>query len=421
MSRVRWRDLAAAAATAVLFMSLAACSGSSGGSSTSTTTTTTTTPVNNVQPVIVDAGPSVGGEPVGYPDTLYTTVTICVPGTSTCQSIDHVLVDTGSSGLRILASEIAANFPSSTDSSGNPIGNCVQYVDTSYQWGPVVTADVKLAGEVASSVPIQIVGSPTFAAAPALCSAGGTPAQTALELGANGILGVGVFRQDCGPACASPASPPAYYFSCPAAGCTVTSVSLSAQLQNPVWLFPQDNNGLSIVLPQVTASGALTATGSMIFGIGTQTDNALGAAQAQATDDLGNFTTTYNGVAYTASYIDSGSSGIFFLDPTTTGLPGCSNRSIAEGLYCPGSAVGFSVINTGPNPNGSVIPVSTNVAFSIANALTLFNTGEYVFNNIGGPSPGVFDFGLPFFFGRTVFIGIESQNSAAGTGPYWAY
>jgi len=244
-----------------LLMGLAACGGGGGSSSSGgNTTPPVVTTINNVQPVVVDSGPSLNGQPIGANDELFTTVTICVPGTSTCQSIDHVLVDTGSSGLRLLSGNIALTLPFVTDTTNNPIGNCVQFADTSYQWGPLVKVDVKLAGEVASSVPIQIAGAPNFAAVPTSCSAGGIPAQTLLQLGANGILGVGLFRQDCGPACAS-SSPPAIYFSCPATGCTPTSVALTGQLQNPVWMFPQDNNGLAIVLPQVGAAGAVSVAG----------------------------------------------------------------------------------------------------------------------------------------------------------------
>jgi len=407
-----------AAAVVLLAVSLAACD--SGGSSSSTgSTITPPPPVNNVQPVIVDAGPLVNGQLVGDANILFTTVTICVPGTTTCQTIDHIAVDTGSSGVRILASQLTLTLPSSTDTSGNPIGNCVQYADNTFQWGPVAKADIQLAGEVASSVPIQLVGSTNFPAAPTDCSAGGTPAQTVSDVGANGFLGVGLFRQDCGAGCAS-TSPPAVYFSCPTAGCSITSVGLTQQLQNPVWLFPQDNNGLLIVLPQIAASGAATVSGSMIFGIGTQANNTLSGAQAQATDTSGNFTTTFNGVAYPSSFIDSGSNGFFFLDSATTGLPDCSSTQ-APGFYCPASPQNFTAINTGPNPNGAAVPVSANVAFTIANAATLFNTPNNVFNNLGGTNPGAFDWGLPFFFGRSVFVAIEGQTSPAGVGPYWAY
>ena len=158
----------------------------------------------------------------------------------------------------------------------------------------------------------------------------------------------------------------------------------------------------------------------MIFGIGTQSNNALNSAQAQAADNTGNFITTFQGVAYSSSFIDSGSNGFFFLDSTTTGLPDCGS-SIAPGFYCPASPASFTAITTGPNPNGSKISVSANVAFSIGNALTLINSPDTAFNNLGGDNPGMFDWGLPFFFGRTVFIGIEGQSAAAGTGPYWAY
>jgi hypothetical protein len=283
-----------------------------------------------------------------------------------------------------------------------------------------VKVDVQMAGEVASSVPIQIVGPTNFTAAPSLCTSGGTPAQTVADLGANGILGVGLFRQDCGSACAA-AAPPAVYFTCPGSVCVAASVPVASQLQNPVWMFPQDNNGLSIILPQVGAGGSVSLSGSMIFGVGTQSDNALGGAQAQGADSQGNFTTTFNGQPYPGSYIDSGSSGYFFLNSSATGLPNCTSNSDANGFYCPASPVTPTALNTGPNPKGTGVPVSINVAFSVANALPLIDSPSVVFNNLGGPNPTIFDWGIPFFLGRTVFVGIEGQSSAAGTGPYWAY
>ncbi len=410
----------AAAIVLLMVASLAAC-GSGNSSSSSETTPAPPPPVNNTQPVIVDAGPVVNGQAIGDEDVLFTTVTICVPGTTTCQTIDHMAVDTGSTGVRIVASQLTLALATSMNASGQPIANCIQYADNTYQWGPVAKADIKMAGEVASAVPIQVVGPANFAAAPADCTAGGTAAQTVSDLGANGILGVGLFRQDCGPACASPSSPPAIYFSCPTSGCSITSVSVAEQLQNPVWTFPQDNNGLSIVLPQIAANGAASVSGSMIFGIGTQSDNALSGAQAQAVDGFGNFTTTFNGTRYSSSFIDSGSNGLFFLDSVTTGLPDCSARSQEVGFYCPAATTSFTAINSGPNPNASTTPVSANVTFSIANATTLFNSSNAAFNNVGGSNPGAFDWGLPFFFGRTVFIAIEGQSTPAGAGPYWAY
>jgi hypothetical protein len=398
----------------ILPILLTGCPSGGGGGTFDSSGFGPTGPVNNVQPVTVGASPS------GQPNQLYTTVTICVPGTNTCQNIDHVLVDTGTTGIRIVSSLLTLNLPYTTDANNSPIGNCIQYADSTYQWGPVADVDVRMAGEVASSVPIQIVGPSNFAAAPGACSAGGTPAQTALELGANGILGVGNYRQDCGLACASASGPPVY-FSCPGNGCTPTVVAVSAQLQNPVWMFPQDNNGLAIVLPQLGAAGGTSIAGYMIFGIGTQSNNALGSAQAQALNADGFITTTFNGTAYARSFIDSGSNGYFFLNSAVTGLPYCADTSVAAGFYCPNPSVNFTAMNSGLNPNGNGATVSANVAFSIANALTLLSSSGTAFNNVGAANPGAFDWGLPFFFGRTVFIGIEGQNTGTAFGPFWAY
>ena len=397
-------------------------SGSSGGSAGLASPA-----VNNVQPVVVDYGPTTSGHLAPHPDILFTTVTLCVPGTSTCQDVDHIVVDTGSTGLRILSSQLTITLPTSKDASNNSIGNCAQFGNFTYQWGPVAKADVKMAGEVASAVPIQIVGAANFPDVPLDCSDYDYlfPAQDVSELGFNGILGVGVSRQDCGTLCSSNAAPAGYY-SCSSSDCTNASVALTAQLQNPVWMFPQDNNGFAIVLPQVVASGSPPLTGSMIFGIDTQSNNASTGAVAIGTDLFGDFTTTFNGKAYPGSFVDSGSNGYFFLGPSLTGLPDCTG--IFVGFYCPQQPVSFTAVNSGPNPNGSGASVSANVAFFIGNGQSLLNTVilsasstglETAFNDLGGDgfSPS-FDWGLPFFFGRTVFVGIQGQSSAVGTGPY---
>src|SRR3954471_11705643 len=81
------------------------------------------TPAQNVQPIVVNAGPA-----NNYANGLFTSVTVCVPGTSSCQTIDGVLVDTGSSGLRLLSSVLTLSLPQQT-SNGNPVVECNQFVD----------------------------------------------------------------------------------------------------------------------------------------------------------------------------------------------------------------------------------------------------------------------------------------------------
>ena len=186
---------------------LAACGGGGGSSSSGTTPTPTPTPTQNVQPAVVDAGPG------GFPNLLFVSVMICAPGGSTnCQTIDHIQVDTGSTGLRVFASVLSPTLAlrQQTDASGNPLLECAQFAD-GFSWGPVKVADIHIAGEQASSVPIQVIGDPAFATVPASCSNSGPPENDVASFGANGLLGVGTFLEDCGSGCVSLVIPGTYY------------------------------------------------------------------------------------------------------------------------------------------------------------------------------------------------------------------
>ncbi len=78
------------------------------------------------------------------------------------------------------------------------------------------------------------------------------------------------------------------YFLCPGGVCGFAIVPLANQVWNPVTLFTQDNNGVLVSLPSIPEGGQATVSGSLIFGIGTQTNNALGSAQVYAADAFGN-------------------------------------------------------------------------------------------------------------------------------------
>jgi Protein of unknown function (DUF3443) len=369
-------------------------------------------PPSNVQTITVNGGPD-----SNFVDGAFTSVTVCVPGSTTsCQTISGILVDTGSSGLRILSSALTVSLPQQTNSSSNPIAECAAFA-SGITWGPVQTADVKMAGEVASSMPIQVIGSANFSTIPANCTAQGVPMDDLANLGANGLLGMGQAIQDCGSACATsgPLSQGTYY-ACPSSGCTDTTESLAQQVQNPVAAFATDNNGVIIELPAVSG-GEASLSGSLIFGIGTQSNNGLGGATVFGTDPFGDFSTTYKTTAFT-SFLDSGSNGIYFLDSTTTGIPLCTQPSL-NFLYCPASAQNISVVdNAEQGTNGASGPAS----FPVGNGLTLVsNPSNNAINGLAGPFPGLFDFGLPFFFGRNVFTAFDGKSTPAGTGPFTAF
>jgi len=383
---------------------------------------------NNVATITVDAGPTVNGLPLNPPDAnvLFTSVTICAPGSTTlCQTIDHIQVDTGSTGLRILASELSSSLnlpPVNTGNSGSPLAECYVFAD-GYIWGPIESADMQIAGESASSVELQVIGDPNYTTVPSDCSSvGGTNEDTVMAFGARGILGVAPFAQDCGSFCTAGA-PAAWYYACPHPNsCQNASVSLIEQVLNPVTLFAADNNGVIIQLPTVSDAGAASVSGSLIFGIGTQSNNGIGSGLAVLLLDptTGYFTTTYKGTALTQSYLDSGSNGLFFNDPS---IMACTD---APDFFCPASTLNLTATNSSASDTGS--GTSSVVNFSVANADALANNNPsfVAFSNLAGPasmnSPSQsFDWGLSFFYGRSVFTAVEGMNTPAGMGPYFAY
>ncbi len=374
----------------------------------------------NLQPITVDPGP----QPQTFTsvDEAFTSVTVCLPNSNTCQTVGHVLVDTGSSGLRLLSSVLTIPLPQQNDSSGNPLDECMVFLD-GYVWGPIALADISIAGEKAASAPVQVMIPDTSSPpVPGSCSSqttGPNEGNSVSALGANGVIGVGLFQQDCGFACttANGSIPPVYY-DCPASGCNPTFVTLAQQVPNPVAMFSLDNNGVMIFLPSVPPGGLGTVNGSLIFGIGTQSNNGLQSATVYTVPasgpNAGDITTTFNGVSYPSSFIDSGSNGILFLDSATTGIPTCSGNY--SSWYCPTTSPdSLSATNQGTNGNQGV------VNFSIENANSLFNTSNSAFSTLGGPQTGSFDWGLAFFFGRNVFTAIENMNTPGGPGPYFAY
>jgi hypothetical protein len=391
---------------------LSAASGAAAPAAASGSTKTPTTPASapaavgqsttpNVQPIAVTAAPGLTR------NMLTTSVTICAPGTSNCATIDNIQVDTGSQGLRILASALPASLQLAALPSGSgSAGECAVF-GGGYTWGAVRSADVRMAGQLAASLPIQLIADPAVPTVPSDCAGTGLAMQTVATLRANGILGVGLFAADCGGTCNSSAAP-RWYYSCAASGaCQASAQPLAQQVTNPVSAFPLDNNGVVIDLPAVAAGGAPSVAGSLIFGIGTQANNVLGGATVLRANSQSGYVTTVSGAqTYSQSYLDSGSNALFIAN---AGLPEC-------GLwYCPATTVSASASIRGTDGTSST------VAYSVGNSRTLFNSTNNAFDNLAGITSNSFGWGLPFFYGRRIYTAIESRLTSAGSGPYYAF
>jgi hypothetical protein len=399
-------------------------SGGSGTGGSSSSSSSSSVPGDNVAPVVVDNGPD--PQQFATINELYVSVTLCQPGSATnCQTIDHVQVDTASFGLRILSSALGSIASSLSPEYVNDeaLYKCEDFAD-SYVWGPVVLADVHLAGETAADIPVHVIGVPGSPSVPQECASDGSnyPESSPETLGANGILGIGMLVQDCGLGCTEyPYS--AEYYTCSAdspSACTSTTVSLAQQVSNPVAFFSGDNNGVIIELPSIPPGGQATVTGALVFGIDTQSDNESGGVTVlQANPQTATITTSFNGDELTDSYFDTGSDAYFFSD---SGITQCSGGY----YYCPSSTVTLTATNSGYVSTGDF----ASATFDVANAVQLYNAASSssyaAFDDLGAPltsgqQGATFDWGLPFFFGRNLYVAIAGANTSAGEGPYFAY
>jgi len=421
---------------------------------------------SNSASISVNFGPNGFSTPANsYYNGVFTTVAVCQPtagnvNVTQCVNIPNVLVDTGSVGLRVFSNQLGSlSLPQVKGVSGNDLYECVEYGDLSYTFGPVQMASVQIGGESAfttpsgttgAGIPIQVItNGGSFPYQVGCTSGGGGSDSTVSALGANGILGVGNYPQDCGETCSgSPtdtASSPWPYFYCNTnlTTCNYDSATLQEQVWNPVAAFTgSDTNGVMIDLPSAGASGSSSVTGTMYFGINTQSNNQMTTQTAYELDDYGDFgQATYDGVNYTSltsggAFIDSGSNALYILDAglLTTDAGVTVNNCTDNGYYCPNSTINLSITLQGSTGNS----VAGNGNISIANADTLFSGNENAaFSNLGGAScvastgspcsasTDFLDFGLPFFFGHPIFVGIAGstvQNLPfSNANGFWAF
>jgi hypothetical protein len=388
-----------------------ACTGE-GGTASASAALSVTTALSNSAAIIVDSGPTGVNGVINVP---YVNVTVCRPGTTTCQTIDHVLVDTGSYGLRLLASALSSTLalPTVKTASGADAGECGKFI-SGYTWGGVRQADVKMADEVASGISIQVIGDTggSYTVTPSTCSSAGANIGSLSAIGAKGILGIGMFKQDCGTACANAAISGVYY-ACASGSCSASAMPLASQISNPVASFAVNNNGVLITLPAVGTAGLTSVSGTLIFGVNTQANNTIASETIFKANSSGDFSTTYKGKTYSASFIDSGSNGYFFTDST---IRTCSGGD----FYCPASTLSLTATNSASDGSATGT-VNFNVAnlVSLASTITAAQVGGTITSTTS--SGNYFDWGLPFFYGRRVFVVMENTTVAGKAGPYWAY
>jgi hypothetical protein len=173
------------------------------------------------------------------------------------------------------------------------------------------------------------------------------------------------------------------------------------------------------------SSGGASCSGTLYFGIGTQTNNALGAVSLYTIDsDYADFATfadlntTFapSGGLLAYSYIDAGTSALYFPDNGNLTPALCAD---ASSFYCPATVTALSAQIQGfDNPTVSTIAFSVGNFDAIDASTNPFQ--PFVVGDSGAGSDS-FVWGLPFFYGRSVFVGFEGQTFGGVAGPVYGF
>ena len=400
--------------SSVLLIILSACnSGSGSNTSNSTNPVPTPLPTPTSPNLMISVSQNNGSSNIcGNLNIPCVTVTICSPTDSkSCQTVDNILIDSGSVGLRVFNTalgSLASDLPYET-SNDEDIGDCVGYGDYSANWGPVVTAAISLGGQTTTqNVPMQIINASFVDKGTAcLTSLGGgyKLATSPSQSGYNGILGVAPLVHDT----------VTNYFTCTSSQCT-ESMSLESSLlvSNPIaYLSESYESGITFQFPAIGANGASNVTGYAIFGVGSNNENTFeSGVNIYPISINGNcrlficMQTLLSGTSTHYGFLDTGSNFLYFDDIQ---IPKDSSS-----FYTPSSTITLS-----PNNLSISGVIATNL--NIANADNLLSNNNSAFDNIGANLSSYLDYGLPFFYGKTVYICFDGMTCNGTPGPYWAF
>lgn len=381
--------------------------------------TETNTGIGNVSPMVVDGFPCKSGGKAGeinWPQVPYVSVKICSPGSlANCQVIDHVIVDSGSTGLRVAYSALSPKLRSGfkklplKSSFGKTLTECEAYI-SSYVYGPIAQADVHIAGESARNTQLQIFGHPRYRVTRDCKRQGGDEMDSTQSFGGNGLIGVSFYLRD----------DHALYYNCQPNTSFCKANTTFPGIPNTVSQFATNNNGAVLSFPPLSTPDSSTPIeGTLAFGISTQSNNTPGVNtlallnDGGTTSDSGTFEAKI-GSNWSNAYIDSGTDTVYFYDDQNSALKACPSTSYYAGWYCPLATqhLTFNLADAGTTKTQGYLH------FTVANPRNTFTSSTIAYDNIGGvssPSSNLDNsmaFGLSVFFGNKMYFLFNDQKAS---------
>lgn len=343
------------------------------------------------------------------PDALFdiniptVSLVVCLPGNaSLCRRIDHILLDTGSSGLRIFRNVLPFD-PPPLSWEGRSVYECLPF-GTANLWGQLGAIDVRLGREpFLRSLPVQIMGRNPVRSLqhilPPTCAQKVPDRPEETFAGFNGILGIAPQRYDFG-----------FDYLCEKSHCSLWAPSVPFQVPNPVMLLPEDNNGVVLSFPRTPSNGNGPISGELRFGIWTQADNRIPSASTTYFLDGTGSLRALSGLSRIPVRIDSGTN--FSLMPSSYWrFPSCPQP--ISSFACPPEPTVFPLLIQGDSG-----PSMGLVALSVRDARVILEKNSSVLPGIlykGKDSPfPMIELGLPFFLGRTIYVQYSDGLRKAG-------
>lgn len=388
----------------LLSIIIISCSSGSGGNATSTP---------NQVPISIGSG--LNGDGI---NTMYISLTVCANNSGTnCQTVDNIILDTGSFGVKINKSALPESFvlslPRVTTNAGNEVYACNTF-GSGYVFADEHYAVLNLAGTMTSNVILQAIENSPTAEIPDSCTAKG-PFDDFANFGANGIIGIN-------PAITLGNSSLLLYKNINGIYEPLTNAEesgLPVLNQNPLPSLATNNNGFVVSIPPVSQNTNTNVNGTLILGINTENNNKITAQTnlvVASESDLSvvcNSACFYSKITNPESTIpavfDSGTNGWVFMSNT---LPQCDYG------YCPESPTIWtsSVYSYDFAANESYTISATISADEVVNGQSLSfavmpGWGYYNYNNQTL-------YGSPFFLGKNVYVvfpGTQNRN------PIWGF
>lgn len=179
----------------------------------------------------------------------------------------------------------------------------------------------------------------------------------------------------------------------------ISQVPSELAVANPIGRLDQHYNGAVLEFPAAETNGNLALSGSLILGLNTAANNVTTGVTFLRVNDSARLWVTVGGMRF-PSLIDSGSNYYHFANPF---LAPCANTI----FFCP--------------PQAQRLPITLQDSAQVTSLAREITVDDYNRYGSNAAQPGLAGYengatemilGLPFFYGRRIYVSIQGKGTA---------